>query len=123
MERDLLDEFLGPLHTLFRRSRQAYDGYRAHGQSFLFARIIKECNEAIRDLLLRHAHRLPGPLQDDALALIGHYDVWTVSWNDLRDRINPGLDQAFVFETLVGFPKEAERRLESYYEQRVAESS
>ena len=111
----LLDELLGPLHMHFRVARGAYRDYLAHGKSFLFASSLRRTNLSARALLLGKGYLLPPDLQEDAAALIAHYDVWLTLWEDLADRLKPAPGEAFVFENSFTYPKEAELRLEELH--------
>lgn len=124
MARALVDELLGPLHLHFRSARVAYRDYLAHGNSFLWANSLRRINGAARSLLLAKGHLLPDPLQEEAVALVRHYDIWLTLWDDLQRRTAPELDEPLVFENSVTYPKEAEDRLERlYYEVRQARGS
>jgi hypothetical protein len=112
----LLDELLGPLHMHFRTARAAYQDYLANGRTFLWANSLKRINGAARALLLAKGYLLPDELQDDAAALVRHYDVWLTRWDDFAARIAPALDDPFDFENDVSFPRDAEKRLERLYQ-------
>lgn len=111
----LLDELLGPLHMHFRSARTAYQDYLANGRSFLWASSLRRINSAARSLLLAKGYLLPAELQDDAAALVRHYDVWLTLWDDLAERTIPALNDPFVFENSVTYPRDAEDRLEQLY--------
>lgn len=111
----LLDELLGPLHMHFRGARTAYEDYLANGRTFLWANSLKRINGAARALLLAKGYLLPDELQDDAAALLRHYDVWLTRWDDHAERTAPALDDPFDFENSVTFPRDAEERLERLY--------
>jgi len=112
----LTDELLGPLCMHFRSARAAYQDYLANGRSFLWANSLRRLNSAARLLLLAKGHLLPDELQEDATALIRHYDVWLTLWDDLAEHNRPALDDAFVFETRVSYPGDAEDRLRGLYD-------
>lgn len=112
----LLDELLGPLHMHFRCARAAYRDYMGGGRTFLWASSLKRINGAARALLLAKGYLLPDERQDDAASLIRHYDVWLTRWDDFAERRRPALDDPFDFENDVGFPRDAEGRLERLYE-------
>ena len=112
----LLDDLLGPLHMHFQSSRTAYQDYLAGGRSFLWAQSLRRLNCAARSLLLAKGYLLPSELVDDALALVRHYDAWLTLWDELAERTRPGLDDRFVFESRVTYPRESEERLKRLYE-------
>jgi len=111
----LMDELLGPLHMHFRGARAAYQDYLVNGRSFLWANSLRRLNHAARLLLLTKGYLLPRELQDDAIALVRHYDVWLTQWAELAERSRPDLDDIFVFESRVSYPLLAEERLERLY--------
>jgi len=92
-----------------------HDNYLKDDKIYLHAKILKECNLRIRELLLENAFILDDDLKKDAIDLISHYDIWVEKWNDLKEKINPNLDDFFIFQNEHRFPKEAERRLEDEF--------
>lgn len=112
-----LDELLGPLHMHFEAARAAYRDYLEHDQSFLFASSLRRINRGARSLLLGKGYLLADELQAAAVDLIGHYDVWLTLWDDLAARQQPAPGDRFVFANRHTYPKQAEQRLESRYEE------
>jgi|TARA_B110000879_G_C11182935_1_gene519525 hypothetical protein len=108
-------DVLGKVSLNFERSKIAYENYIREGKIYLHARILKESNQRIRDLLLENAHILKNNLRDDAVDLITHYDIWFEMWNDLKQKIAPELYDVFIFENKFKFPKEAEKRLKEEF--------
>lgn len=117
----LLDDLLGPLHMHFRAAALAYADYLAGGKSFLFASSLRRTNAAVRALLLGRGWLLPEDLQADAAALVRHYDVWLTLWDDLAKRLEPAMEDPFVFANAVTFPKASQERLEALYRRLRAE--
>lgn len=115
MTPSLLHDLLGPLHMHFLAARAAYRGYLENGRSFLFARSLRRVNVSARTLLMSRGHLLPRPLQEDAAALIAHYDVWLTLWDAHRKALKPALSDPFVFENSFTYPKEAEDRIEALF--------
>ncbi|MDU9021010.1 hypothetical protein [Pseudomonas corrugata] len=113
------DHFIGMLNTLLMRGYEAYQNYQANGKTFLFAKIIKVNNEAILNLVLSNCHLLPQEQQKDLIKLVSHLDVWTCQCDDLYERINPGLTDTFIFDTVVNFPKESMGRLDAYFDSKL----
>lgn len=113
----LVDELLGPLHMHFLSAQAAYRDYLANGKSFLFANSLRRINASAKALLIHKGYLLPERNQADAAALIRHYDVWLTLWDDLAHREKPGLDDAFVFDNSITYPKEAELALQHLYRQ------
>jgi hypothetical protein len=111
----VLAEVLGPLHMQMMRAEAAYRSYLDDGRKFVYTLILMDSNTAVRDILLERGYLLPRELQDDALKLIGHLDIWLVKWHDLRERTTPSLDDPFVFVNEHLYPKQSARRLEATY--------
>ena len=110
-----LHDLSGPLHMHFIAARRAYGDYLANSRRFLFARNLRRINVSARALLLGRGYLLPPALQEDAAALIAHYDVWLTLWSEHRLKTRPTLDDPFVFENEFTYPKAAEARLEAHY--------
>jgi hypothetical protein len=100
----------------FLAAGQAYADYMDNGKSFLFACSLRRINASARELLLTHGHLLPKEMQPHAITLLRHYDVWLTLWDELAASMKPSLDQAFVFENPVQFPKDAQQALRQLYE-------
>ncbi|HEY0097262.1 MAG TPA: hypothetical protein VGB96_23250 [Archangium sp.] len=99
----------------FLAARAAYRGYLENGRAFLFARSLRRVNVAARTLLMSRGHLLPPPLQEDAAALVAHYDVWLTLWDAHRKALRPALADAFVFENSFTYPKDSEGRIEALF--------
>jgi ribonucleotide monophosphatase NagD (HAD superfamily) len=84
-----------------------YKEYLQTGKTFRHARILKVYNEKIRELLIEKGYLLSDDLQEDALALVTHYDAWLAKWNDLKEKLNPSPDEEFIFANEFTFPKKA----------------
>ncbi len=108
-------DFLGPLNTLLTRGDMAYQGYMANGKTFLHAKILKDNNERIRELILEKSHYLPLNYQQYAIDLAAHIDIWHVLWEDLNAQKTHALTDAFVFENSATFPKESVAALKGLY--------
>ena len=113
----LIPALLGPLHMHFLVARAGYRDYLENGKSFLFASSLRRTNASARALLVQKGYLLPESNQSDAAALIRHYDVWLTLWDDLAQRNSPRLDDPFVFQNSVIYPKDAELALEGLYRQ------
>jgi hypothetical protein len=107
--------FLGQTYTNLKRSEISYNNYLNDKKKFIHAKILKECNEQIRKLLLENSFLLSDSLQQDALNLISHYDIWIEKWKDLESKMQPDLDDEFVFQNTVSFPKSSSINLEKKY--------
>jgi len=113
-----LAELLGPLYMQFCRTYDAFRRYNA-GNLYLEAKILREGNQKIRDLLLEKTYLIPIDLQEDARKLVEHYDIWLEEFDKLRGDSHKDLSEKFVFVGPKGypFPKEAEKRLKDRYNQ------
>ncbi|MBC7949785.1 MAG: hypothetical protein H7Y42_18015 [Chitinophagaceae bacterium] len=109
-------ELSGQLYMLFQRSASAYRDYLEGGKTYFFARILRTYNNATRELLLEKGYLLSEELQQDALALITHYDIWMEKWDDLETRMKPAPNDEFVFPNDHVFPKNAASNLEREYQ-------
>lgn len=109
------ETFIGLLNTLLMRGYDAYQNYLHHDKTFLYAKVIKSNNDLTLQLILSYCHLLPKQHQPDLIKFASHLDVWICQWNDLYERKNPHLTDTFIFETAVGFPKEALDRLDAYF--------
>lgn len=108
-------EFLGQVYINFRRSETAYQKYMQHGKQFVYAKILKNCNEKILSLLLENAYLLPDDLINESVKLISHIDIWLEKWRDSERRLNPNIEDEFVFENKFTFPREAAQKLEKEF--------
>ncbi|GAA4003227.1 hypothetical protein GCM10022408_13440 [Hymenobacter fastidiosus] len=98
-----LSELLGPINILLSRTEKAFKRLGPHN-TFVEARILKESNEKIRDLLLQKSHLTPASLSGDALALIEHFDRYLEEFEKLRGGQAPAAEAPFVFVGPAGFP-------------------
>ena len=96
-------QLLGPLHIQFDRTARAFHRWEGHN-TFLEAKVIREGNLTIRDLLLTKADLIPEELREDAGKLIEHYDRWLEEFERLRNREKPDLTTPFVFVGPEGYP-------------------
>lgn len=109
-------EMLRQVTASLAGSLTAYQTYLSKGKTYEYARLIKQYNLEVYQLLQNHSLLLPARLRPDALALIRHYEAWLERWNDLDKKLSPELNDLFVFENPHTFPKEAAQRLEAEYD-------
>jgi hypothetical protein len=114
---ELCRNLLGPLSDHFNAAGKAYADYLQNGKSFRFACALRRINGSARALLVDHRDLLPEELQGHAAALVHHYDVWMALWDDLAAAGEPGMEDPFVFENPVRFPRESQRALLECYDQ------
>jgi hypothetical protein len=111
-----VSDLLAPLYMQFDRTSRAYQRYK-ESRTFLEAKVIRDGNLAIRDLLLAKPHLIPPSLLDDAARLIEHYDRWFEEFERLRLAEKPDLESHFVFLGPQGlrFPSDAEVRFKETF--------
>jgi hypothetical protein len=111
-----LTELFGPMAIQLDRTRRAFERWGSKNL-YLEARVVREGNIAVRDMLLANGHLIPPHLIESAGALIEHYDRWLEEFERVRAATNPADDQAFVFVGPAGFPfpREAEEKFNAEY--------
>ena len=109
--KELLGKFIGTFNFLQERCKVAYQDYITAGKTFFHARILRQYNDDLQKLLREYGYLLPGELQADAIALLKHYDVWTLCWDDLHNSLRPAVQDEFAFANSVTFPREAAQRI------------
>lgn len=109
-KRRALEELLGPIMMQLKRSSIAFTSYKAndHYRESIF----KQCNEAIRDLLLEKGYLIPPDLQSEAGDFLQHYDGWLQHHHQLRE-VDKDMDKPFVFTH--DFPRTAEKAFNKKY--------
>ena len=109
-------ELLGPMNILLNRTERAFYKLKAN-DLYVEAKILKESNEKIRDLLLSKSHFIPSGLMEDADQLVEHYDRYLEKFEEKRKRENPDLDTPFIFVGPDGFPfpKNSAKRFQDEY--------
>jgi hypothetical protein len=96
-------ELLGPVFMQLDRTERAFRRWSAHN-AFIEAKVIREGNLVIRDLLLAKPHLVPPDLLTAAGALVEHYDRWLEEFDRVRSAERPDLDTPFVFVGPKGHP-------------------
>ncbi len=96
-------ELLGPMNILLNRTERAFKRLQANNL-YVEAKILKDSNEKIRDLLLLKSHFIPSGLTEDADKLVEHYDLYLEKFEEIRGGETPDLDTPFVFVGPDGFP-------------------
>lgn len=108
-------KFLNLLDTILSHGNIAYNKYLNNGKNFLYANIIKKNNERTLELILDHAYLFCSEQRNDLLSISLHIDSWLIQWSYLHNSKNFKLDDEFVFNTTVKFPRDALRRLDNYF--------
>lgn len=110
-----LKDKIGKLLFLFSRGKRAYASYLNDDKKYIYAKILKDNNDQIKQLLLDIAHSLPEDTFEDCIELMHHIDVWSVLWIDLELKKSPQLDDTFVFENKINYPPTVEEKIRSFY--------
>ncbi len=98
-----VSSLLGPVNMQLDRTKRAYDRWNSKNL-YLEAKVIKEGNQTVRNLLLTKGHLIPPELLEDAGRLIEHYDVWLEKFEKQRLTDKPDLDSPFTFVAPEGYP-------------------
>ncbi len=106
-----LEELLAPIRLQLIRSKITLKGYDANNE--YREKILKECNETIRRLLLEKGHLIPADLIPFAEKFISHYDEWLQAYRHNRE-IQNKTDIKHVFT--YNFPHDAEKSFVEKYE-------
>jgi hypothetical protein len=115
-EEKSVSQLLGPMYMQFDRTQRAFDRWKANNY-FLEAKVIREGNLTIQNLLLSKSDLIPPELLGDAGRLVEHYDRWLEEFERVRRSKNPDLDTPFVFVGTQGFPfpREAETKFRNAF--------
>lgn len=108
-------KFLGTVYYNLKRSEIAYRQYLSNNKQFIYARVLKSCNDIILQQLVNHSYLLPDELLGDSLKLAFHLEVWREKWIALEIKNRPEPEDEFAFENLVTFPREAAQNLEKAF--------
>ena len=105
-------------HLLFnlKRAERAYQVYLDNGQQFIYAKNLKKANDTIINLLTNHNHSLPKTLENDAILLLEHLEIWSEHWMDLAQKQNPELNDEFIFQNKHQFPKGEAQNIINHFE-------
>ena len=109
------ENFFDLLDALLIRGYYAYQQYLNFGKKFFYAIIIKENNMRIAKLIVKHNHLFPVEQKNDLMLILSHINSWCAQWEYLYKNSTPNLEDEFIFETLIKFPKESLVRLDKYY--------
>lgn len=98
-----LFELLGPLQMQFERTKRAFSRWDRKNL-YLEAKVVRDGNQTIRDLLLGKGHLIPPYLMEDACRLVEHYDAWLEAFDRIRGETSTNGNVAFVFVGPDGYP-------------------
>jgi len=110
-----LSQLLGPAVMQLERTKRAFA--RWNGKNLcLEAKIVREGNVTIRDLILTKGHLIPPELMEHTARLIEHYDRWLEEFDRKRASESPSDADTFVFVGPQGFPfpRDAERVVDTF---------
>jgi len=108
-----------PLYLLMQLSIKAYKKYMQN-KIYLHALVIMSSNIKVYNFIINHIGEIPEPIQDDALELVNHYDIWMTQFNAFEADKKPSLNDDFIFHHLdqqSAFPRQAEQNIFTYYHQ------
>ena len=108
-------DLLGRIYMQLQRSQLAYRNYHEDGRKFLHAKILRNCNESLRNEILTQGYLLQNDLRRHALELVKHLDVWMEKWQAHELLSEPSLDTEFIFENRFTFPRQAAESLENAF--------
>ncbi|MGB3005199.1 MAG: hypothetical protein WBC06_01735 [Chitinophagaceae bacterium] len=108
-------ELIKTIYEILKESEKTYRNYLEGGKTFRYAKILKQNNSQLINLLKENRFLLNSSQQKDADELLFHFNTWLEKWNKLATKINPADDDIFVFANEVTFPKHAAQNLESAY--------
>lgn len=109
--------FMTELYLLMQLSRKGYAKYMQN-KIYLHALTIRSANRRIYSHIINNLSLLPADLQDEALELLNHYDIWLAQFREFESEKKPSLADPFIFhhlDTQSAFPKMAEQRIFDFY--------
>lgn len=114
-----VSELLGPVYMQLDRTERAFRRWEKKNL-YLEAKVIRDGNLRVRDLLLTNADLIPPELLEDAGKLIEHYDRWLEQFEEVRQGANPQTESPFVFVGPQGypFPRTAAERFQDAFRSR-----
>lgn len=109
------EDFVRIISFHLKRAKRAYQIYLGNEKQFLYARLIKKANDKIVEVIIENITQIPVEIEEDAIALLEHLEIWKEHWEDLERRMDPKLTDEFVFENKHNFPVESVQRIEHFY--------
>lgn len=110
-----LKQELGRLLFYFERGQKTYLQYLKNDSTYLYARILKQNNVCIIEVLSKVYSFCPEDIQQDIIELTHHIDVWASNWDYLEKELSPTLSDKFIFQNSVRYPKMAEENIVNFY--------
>lgn len=111
-----VSELYGPMNFQFARTKLAFSRYSGKNE-YLEAKILKDGNEKIKNLILEKSYLIPPDLMEYGNKLVAHYDVWLEEYSKFREAENPTELKEFIFAGPNGFPfpRDAEQKFKEKY--------
>jgi hypothetical protein len=109
----LVSELARLLSMHFRRGEAAYQNFHLDGRQFLFAKILRDNNHQIRNLILSKGYLLPFEQQQNAIELVAHLDIWLELWEHLAATKVHKPEDKFSFESCK-YPQAAATSLKDF---------
>lgn len=92
------------LEAALAYGQSLYSRYLDSGKIKFDAKLLRDNNERVRDLSLELAAVVGPELQEHALALAYHADVFVLEWDVYDFENSVSWDEPFAYVTKVGFP-------------------
>jgi hypothetical protein len=99
----------------FKRSTLAYCQYLNNGKTYQYARQLRTINQNTINLILSSKNSIPVELEDDFALVLNHLEVWAELWDKLNQTKIFKLNEPFIFQNKVSFPKESAKRIDNFY--------
>lgn len=115
---DRFSDAWGYFLTLMDLCESSYKQYLDAGKTYLHARIIFHSNFQLRDEITKHLHLADNEFRSDLLLILHHLEIWIECWVCLDREAPHKMDDTFVFETRVAFPRDAGKRAVEYLTKR-----
>lgn len=108
-------KFFNLLDAFLSQGLKAYQDYIDNERTFFYANIILKNNQRILELILEHVDLFNAEQKNDLLRISFHIQTWLAQWNFLCKTKDFELEDEFVFQTDIKFPKNSLKRLDSYF--------
>ena len=104
-----------PVYFQLKRAERAYQNYQKYGCTFLYAKILWDCNTTMHRTIVSNCYLIPTDLEKAFLDLTEHLDCWMLLWEDMATAQSPKINDRFVFDNHHTFPKESVDQITSFY--------